>query len=440
MRRRSSIGNRHTLSVDSQQGKQRATMSRRNLSLDSELENWANSVTDSREQRRNSLSAGGGGGGNTDSQTPPQRERPKYSRQISSASMVESTNSNSQFNGYFSNDPTTTTTNVHQQEPWMEGKTPRTTGRRRSIGVTTSRRISLTGGMNYAHNPLDKSDSTLNTNTSQKGGGMRIHRRNSLLGSSTSSSTQQQQQGGSLNTTNNNNINGSSNHGAHPNVFRRIGSKRSFARRGSLKSATSFGESEEKRTDSSENLRRSSIVSSTSSSSHLRQGLINNDRRSARGLGSVRSSLGTRKSSKETSEGAAAGTASNNNSNSNRRSASGTTNSSNIFSTNRQFSRNSSSAGVAARRASTGSGINYLNSGSSSNNNNDLASKLHRIDRQSRISPGSHLTNSTGSKQIPTSLHLTICDGDESRTFVSTVTGESSLESHWSLAKERWKA
>merc|ERR1712207_132798 len=62
----------------------------------------------------------------------------------------------------------------------------------------------------------------------------------------------------------------------------------------------------------------------------------------------------------------------------------------------------------------------------------DLASKLYHIDRESNSSPGSY--------RIPANLQVVLqSHDDESHTFVSTVTGESSLESHWSLAKERWK-
>eukprot|EP00526_Cylindrotheca_closterium_P002313 CAMPEP_0113610808 /NCGR_PEP_ID=MMETSP0017_2-20120614/5222_1 /TAXON_ID=2856 /ORGANISM="Cylindrotheca closterium" /LENGTH=904 /DNA_ID=CAMNT_0000519717 /DNA_START=79 /DNA_END=2793 /DNA_ORIENTATION=+ /assembly_acc=CAM_ASM_000147 len=334
-RRTSSIErlNRRTRSIDSQHGKQRACLSRRNLSLDSEDIMGSPRVAARGEQRRNSLTSM--------TESTPQRERPKYTRDLSSSSIMDRSER--------------TLPEVQPRAAWMEGKTPRTTGRRKSIDADSvaNRRNSLTGGM---MNPLDRSDRSTGSG-----------------------------------------------------ILRRGRSKRNFARRGSgQKLLSPRNETNEARgLGSDSELRSFSGDSLKSSSQHRRQGLISGDKRPSRGLDSLRSSLGVRQSTDSDLT-------------------------SSVLASAHSSSRPSSNIAVARATSKSPS--------------SDLASKLHRIDRESmpseHKSPTSPLTTSTTSKRIPRSLHvvLTSGDGDGDRTFVSTVTGNSSLESHWSLHKERWKA
>ncbi|KAL3928752.1 MAG: hypothetical protein SGBAC_012513 [Bacillariaceae sp.] len=361
-RRTSSVErlNRRNNSVDSLQGKHRASLSRRNLSLDSE--DIMGSPPPARAQRRSSMT------NMTDS--TPQRERPKFTRELCSASTTDMSEH--------------ATPETPQRETWMEGKTPRTTGRRKSVGVESigRRRNSLTGGMN----PLDRERSI------SRDPSTRVIRRNSLLGSKSGMDV--------------------SNHGAGPGILRRGRSKRSFgSARSIFSSANETKEAKGEGTDSELSPTRQSLSGDSiqSSSQHRRQGLISGDKRPSRGLGSLRSSLGSRGRSNDSdlTSGRLAST---------------------------PCSRPTRHVAAAARTSGTSS--------------SDLASALHRIDRESRgytssehKSPSSPLTTSTGSKRLARNLHVVLCaDGDGDRTFVSTVTGNSSLESHWSLHKERWKA
>jgi len=333
--RRGSLGGSRRGSIGGEQGKLRATLSRRNLDIDSEHGGSKDSIDSSRKSRiprRHSQ---------CDSTT--QRERPKYSRRLSEIGVLD-TSDRTLFSPEKRESFSTQEAPI-KRESWMEGPTPRT-DRRRSIdaaGGTSdptggSRRSTL-----VAMNQLNRSDRSLASR-----------------------------------------------------VMRRGRSKRNFLRQGSGQSfQTTAAEAKEERTDSSED----SDARSTSVASNRRQGLISNGKKgSARGLASVRSCLGIMRKandSKEKSPGS------------------------------KHHSRPSPSSGDA-KKSSIPSG--------------DLASKLHRIDRESK-SPGSHLTNSTGSYRIPTNLQVMLqTNDDESRTFVSTVTGESSLESHWSLAKDRWSS
>lgn len=357
--------NRRNNSVDSLQGKHRASLSRRNLSLDSE-DIMGISPPPARAQRHSSMT--------NIADSTLQRERPKFTRELCSTSIADMSEH--------------ATPETLQRETWMEGKTPRTTGRRKSVGMESigRRHNSLTGGMN----PLDRERSV------SRDPSTRVVRHNSLLGS----------QGGM----------DVSNHGAGSGILRRGRSKRSFARGGSARSifssATETKEAKGEDTDSELSPTRQSLSGDSiqSSSQHRRQGLISGDKRPSRGLGSLRSILGSRDRSNDSD-----------------------LTSSRLAST--EGSRPKRHVAAAAMRTS----------GTSSS---DLASKLHRIDRESRgytssehKSPSSPLTTSTGSKRVARNLHVVLCaDGDGDRTFVSTVTGNSSLESHWSLHKERWKA
>ncbi|CAJ1968010.1 unnamed protein product [Cylindrotheca closterium] len=343
VRRRGSMGgrrvssierlNRRTTSIDDsqQQGKRRASLSRRNLSLDSD--DIMGSPQAPRTQRRNSI------------ESTSQRERPKYSRDLSALDT--------------SGHPTP---EAQPRAAWMEGKTPRTTGRRKSVGVesgTTTRRNSLTaGGMNG----LDRSDRSL------------------------------------------------SSHGTGPSIVRRA--KRNFARQGRNETKEAKGELSD--SERSSNVRRTySGDSLKNSSHHRRQGLISGDKRpSSRGL-DLRNSLGVPRIRTDSDM------------------------SSSLLASTQSGRRNSNIA-VLGR-----------NQNSRSASNSDLASKLDFIDRESNgtnssssgnnKAPASPLTTST--RRPPRSLHVVVsADGDGDRTFVSTVTGNSSLESHWSLHKERWEA
>jgi len=331
------LGGSRRGSIGGEQGKLRATLSRRNLDIDSEHGSSKDSICSSRKSRiprRHSQ---------CDSTT--QRERPKYSRRLSEIGVLDT--SDRTLLSPAKRESFSTQEAPIKRESWMEGPTPRT-DHRRPIDAAGGN-SDPTGGLRrstlVAMNQLDRSDRSLASR-----------------------------------------------------VMRRGRNKRNFLRQGSGKSfQMTAAETKEERSDpdSSED----SDARSTSVASNRRQGLISNGKkRSARGLGSVRSCLGImRKSndSKEKSPGS------------------------------KHHSRPSPSSGDAK---------------SSSIPSSDLASKLHRIDRESK-SPGSHLTNSTGSYRIPTNLQVMLqTNDDESRTFVSTVTGESSLESHWSLAKDRWSS